>query len=71
MPWQTGVLSMSNLTRWQRIAIDRAVVAELAAMEVEEARVIGDPERLTVADRYHNEAKRMLSAAETKLAELA
>lgn len=61
---------MSNLKLWQRLAVDRALVAELSAMEVEEARIIGDLERLTIADRYHNQAVRLLATAQRKLAEL-
>ncbi|WP_085044355.1 hypothetical protein [Ensifer aridi] len=62
---------MSNLKLWQRLAVDRALVAELSAMEVEEAKIIGDPERLTIADRYHNQAVRLLATAQRKLAEFA
>lgn len=60
---------MSNLKLWQRLAVDRALVAELSAMEVEEARKIGDLERLTIADRYHNQAVRLLATAQRKLSE--
>lgn len=61
---------MSDLARWQTIAIDRAVKLELAAMEVEEARSMNDPEKIAIADRYHREAKRMHAAAERRLMEL-
>jgi hypothetical protein len=62
---------MSNLKLWQRLAVDRALVASLAEMEVEEARIIGDPERITIADRYHNQAVRLLATAQRKLSEFA
>jgi hypothetical protein len=61
---------MSERERWQRLAIDRAIVAALAEHEVEEARNIGDAERLTIADRYHNQAQRLLATANRKLMEL-
>lgn len=62
---------MSNLKLWQRLAVDRALVAELSAMEVEEAKKIGDLERITIADRYHHQAKRLFATAERKLTEFA
>lgn len=62
---------MSDRERWQRLALDRALVAGLAEMEVEQAQIIGDPERLIIADRYHNEAKRLLATANRKLTEFA
>lgn len=62
---------MSNLKLWQRLAVDRALVAEMAAVEVEEAKKIGDLERVTIADRYHNQAVRLLATAQRKLADFA
>lgn len=59
-----------HLATWQRLAIDRAVVAELAAMEADEARIIGDDDRITIADRYFREAQQMLTAARVKLRQL-
>jgi hypothetical protein len=61
---------MSDLRRWQRLAIDRAVVAEMAKIEVEQARDRGDPESLAIADRYHDQATRMLNTALRKMDEL-
>jgi len=66
-----GISPMSNLIGWQRITIDRAVVAELTSMELDEARLMNDPAKIAVADRYHNQAKRMLAAAQLKLTEFA
>lgn len=62
-------LGLAQLRRWQQIAVERAVALDLAELEVEEARTIGDPERITIADRYYHETKRMHAAAERKLAE--
>lgn len=59
-----------QLATRQRLAIDRAVVAELAAIEAEEARLIGDADRITIADRYFREAQQMLTAARVKLRQL-
>lgn len=64
-------LNLARIRNWQQIAIERAVQLELAAFEVEEARIINDPARITVADRYFHEAKRMHAAAERKLADIA
>lgn len=62
---------MRERERWQRLVIDRAVTAALAEIEVEQARIIGNAERLTIADRYHHQAQRLLATANRKLTELA
>jgi len=58
------------LTRWQNIAIERAVKLELANVEVEQATARGNPESITIADRYRHQAKRMLDSAMRKIEEL-
>lgn len=60
---------MSSLKLWQRLAADRAAVVALTAVEMEQARDNNDLERLTIADRYHHQATRLLSTAERKLQE--
>jgi hypothetical protein len=62
---------MTNLKLWQRLAADRAAVVALTAVEMEQARDNNDLERLTIADRYHNEATRLFATAERKLQEFA
>ncbi|NTI22353.1 hypothetical protein G6M87_10840 [Rhizobium rhizogenes] len=62
---------MSNLARWRRIALERAVTAEMATVEFEEAKKSGDPDKIAVANRYFVQANRMLVAANVKLGELA
>jgi hypothetical protein len=61
---------MTNLKLWQRLAADRAAVVALTTVEMEHARDNNDLERLTIADRYHHQARRLLSTAERKLVEL-
>lgn len=59
-----------TLRRWQNLAIERAVTVELAELEVEEAKVRGNSESIAIADRYYDQAKRMLRSAMRKLEEL-
>lgn len=61
---------MSKLEFWQRLAMDRATVLALTETEMVVAREKNDIERLTIADRYHHEAKRLFAIAERKLGEL-
>lgn len=60
---------MTTLKLWQRLAADRAAIVALTTIEVEQARENNDLERLTIADRYHHEARRLFSTAERRLQE--
>lgn len=61
---------MSELARWQTLAIERAVTLELATLEVEQATERGHSESIIIADRYRHQAKRMLNNAIRKVSEL-